>query len=111
MVLKFELLEEKCSGKKVSLFSLKMFGCISCVLVDSDKSDKLDAKAKKCVFIGYETNYFGYWFWDEENFKIIMSRDVTLNGNELYKEKFRSNVCEVIKVVVEYTKNPEDDGI
>lgn len=84
---------------------------MSYVHVDLAKRDKLDAKAKKCIFIVLGTNFFGYQFQDEENHKIITSGDVTFKGNELYKERSRSNVSEVRKVVVEHTKNPEDNGI
>lgn len=68
-------------------------------------------RLKKCIFIVYGTNYFGYRFWDEENHKIIRSRDVNFNEYELYKERSISNASEVRKVVVEDTKNPEDDRI
>lgn len=49
-------------GYKESLSYLKTFGCAAYVHADSEKRDKLDAKTKKCIFIGYETNYFGYRF-------------------------------------------------
>lgn len=60
LALKFELLVEKWLGKKVTLAHLKTFGCVAYVHVD------LDAKAKKCIFIGYGTNCFGYRFWDRK---------------------------------------------
>jgi len=88
--LNLELPEEKWKGKKISLNHLRIFGSISYVHIDADKRDKLDAKAQKCVFIGYGSNYFGYRFWVEQNRKIIRSRDATFNENELYKDRFGS---------------------
>jgi hypothetical protein len=35
---------------------------------------------KKCTFIRYGVNDFGYHLWDYENNKIIRSRDVIFNG-------------------------------
>ena len=58
--LNLELPEEKWKGKKTSLTHLRIFGSIAYVHIDAEKRDKLDAKAQKCVFIGYDSNYFGY---------------------------------------------------
>ncbi|KAE8664067.1 hypothetical protein F3Y22_tig00112857pilonHSYRG00227 [Hibiscus syriacus] len=43
---------------------------------------KLDAKSNKCAFVGYGGDEFGYRFWDYENRKIIISRDVIFNEND-----------------------------
>ena len=88
--LNLELPEEKWRGKKISLGHLRIFGSISYVHIDAEKRDKLDAKAQRCVFIGYGSNYFGYRFWIEEGRRIIRSRDATFNEDELYKNKFGS---------------------
>ena len=49
------------------------------------KITKLEAKSKKCTFIGYGVNDFGYRLWDYENNKIIRSRDVIFNEKVMYK--------------------------
>jgi hypothetical protein len=54
---------------------LKTFGCESFVHIDKENRTKLEAKSKKCTFIGYGVNDFGYSLWDYENNKIIRSRD------------------------------------
>ena len=64
-----------------------MFGCLSYVHIDSASRTKLDPKSKKCFFIGYGDNEFGYRFWDDQNRKIIRSRDVIFNEQLLYKDK------------------------
>ena len=58
---------------------LKVFSCISYVHIDSNTCSKLDAKSKICFFIGYGDEKFGYMFWDEQNRKIIKSRNVIFN--------------------------------
>jgi hypothetical protein len=65
--------EEAWSGKEVNLSHLKVFGCVSYVLIDSDARSKLDPKSIKCSFIGYGTDEFAYRFWDYQNRKIVRS--------------------------------------
>ena len=77
--MEFKLPEEVWSGKEVKFSHLKVFGCVSYVHVDSDACSKLDAKSKICFFIGYGDEKFGYRFWDEQNRKIIRSRNMIFN--------------------------------
>ncbi len=44
-------LEEKFTCKKTDVSHLRVFGCIAYVHVPNEKRSKLDAKAKKCIFI------------------------------------------------------------
>ena len=85
--LKFKLPEEVWSGKKVNLYYLKVFGCVSYVHVDHTAKTKLDAKTKKCFFIGYGGSELDYCFWDDQNWKIIRSKDVIFNEDVLYKDR------------------------
>lgn len=64
-----------------------MFDCISYVYVDAKLINKLDAKSNKCIFIGYGSDEFRYQLWDNENQKVIRSRDVVFNEKTMYKEK------------------------
>ena len=66
---------------------LKVFGCVSYVHIESNDRSKLDAKARKCFFIGYGDEQFGYRFWDDKNRKIIRSRNVVFHEIALYKDK------------------------
>jgi transposase InsO family protein len=45
-----------------------------------------EAKSKKCTFIGYMVNDFGYRLWDYKNNKIIRSRDVIFNEKVMYTD-------------------------
>ena len=79
--------EEVWTEKEVKLSHLKVFGCVSYIL-DGDRKSKLDAKSLKCTFVGYGTDgEFGYRFWDEQNHKIIRSRDVVFNEKVMYKDR------------------------
>ena len=77
--------EEVWSGNEVNLFCLKVFGCVSYIYIESNACSKLDAKSRKCYFIGYRDEAFRYRFWDDQNRKIIRSRNVTFNEMALYK--------------------------
>jgi hypothetical protein len=66
---------------------LKDFGCASYVHDVSDTQNKLDAKSRKCCFVGYGDEAFNYRFWDDQNRKIIRSRNVTFIEYAMYKER------------------------
>lgn len=64
-----------------------MLGCIFYVHIDSFERSKLDLKSRKCAFISYDTDEFGYQFWDYENRQIIRSRDDIFNNKAIYKNR------------------------
>jgi hypothetical protein len=61
--------KEACTGKKVNYSILKTFGCEEFFDIDRENRTKLEEKSKKCTFIGYRVNDFGYLLWDYENKK------------------------------------------
>ncbi|KAK4385413.1 Retrovirus-related Pol polyprotein from transposon TNT 1-94 [Sesamum angolense] len=69
------------TGKDVDISSLRIFGCSAFVL---QNGDKLDPRAKKCIFIGYPEGVKGYRLWlrNQPRYKVIVSRDVTFNESE-----------------------------
>ena len=77
--IEFRLLKEVWNDKEVKFSHLKVFGCVSYVHIDFDARSKLDAKFKICFLIGYGDEKLGYRFWDEQNRKIIRSRNVIFN--------------------------------
>ena len=52
---------------------------------------------KYVFFIGYGDEKFGYRFWDEQNRKIIRSKNVIFNEQIIYKNgsTVASNVTEI----------------
>lgn len=56
--------EEAWTGKKVNYSFLKTFGCEAYVHINKKNRKKLEAKSKKCTFIGYGVNDFGYRLYD-----------------------------------------------
>ena len=80
------ILEKAWIGKKLNYSFLRTLGCEAFVHIDKGNIAKLGAKSKKCSFIGYGINDFGYHLYDYENHKIIRSRDVVFNENFMYKD-------------------------
>ncbi|PON79458.1 Polynucleotidyl transferase, ribonuclease H-like superfamily protein, partial [Parasponia andersonii] len=85
--LDYRIPEEVWSSKKVNLSFLKVFGCLSYVHIDLANRSKLDPKFKKCFFIAYGDAKFSYHFWDDQNRKIIRSRDIIFNDEVMYRDR------------------------
>ena len=58
---------------------LRIFGCLTYVHVPSDERSKLDAKSKKCIFLGYKKRVKGYKFCDPVDKKVVISRDAVFD--------------------------------
>jgi hypothetical protein len=67
---------ERWTGKLPNLSCLKRFGCTAFASVPAERRQKLDDKAKKLVFVGYESGTKGYRLLDTQTDKICVSRDV-----------------------------------
>jgi len=39
---------------------MRVFGCVSYILIDFNNIDKLELKAKQCYFISYESDMYDY---------------------------------------------------
>ncbi|WJX48823.1 hypothetical protein P8452_35337 [Trifolium repens] len=74
--LKFDVPNHVWNGKEVSYDHLRVFGCMAYVHIPKDERSKLDEKSKKCVFVRYGLDGFGYRFFDPVKRKLIRSRDV-----------------------------------
>ena len=60
------------NGKVISLSYLKVWGCEA--YVRQETQDKLEPRSKKCFFVGYPANSFGYIFYDPSENKVFVSR-------------------------------------
>ena len=68
---------EACSEKVAQDYDLlRVFDCPTYYHV---KEDKLDPRARKCVFIGFKEGVKCYKIWDPKDKKFILSRYVTFD--------------------------------
>jgi len=73
---------EAWTNKKPSVNHLKIFGCEAFAHIPKDEREKLDSKARKCIFLGYGQKTKGYWFYDTNHLKVFYSRDVEFCEND-----------------------------
>ena len=74
------------TGHPPKFDNLQVFGCVAYA---HQKQGKLDARAKKCMFIGYPEGVKGYklWYEDGGSSKCFISRDVVFKESEYYWAK------------------------
>ncbi|KAK3034900.1 hypothetical protein RJ639_033263 [Escallonia herrerae] len=79
-------LEEDWSGKHANYENLRIFDCPAYSHVNDGK---LEPRAKKCIFLGYENGVKGYWLWcpDSKSSKFLISRDVTFDESSMLLKK------------------------
>ena len=74
--LDFEIPEKVWTSGDIPYSYMRVFWCKPFAHVPKGQRSKLDDKATPCIFIGYRDAEFGYRLWDQENKKVIRSRDV-----------------------------------
>ena len=79
----FKVLEEVWIGVAPNYSHLRVFGCMAYA---HTRQGKLDARAKKCIFISYPDRVKGYKLWLSEGnlSKVIISRDVVFKESQMY---------------------------
>ena len=99
-------------GNKPSVNHLKVFGCTAYAHISKEERKKLDAKAKKCILMGYGTCVKGYRLYNPVEKKIIYSRDVVFDENTFGlrtdNEMNHKDASEMIKLITFDT--PHDDS-
>lgn len=69
--------EEIFTGKRPNLSHVRVFGTTAMVQIPKQKRKKLDAKAKRCMFVGYNTQTKGWRFFDLDKRIVFTSRNAT----------------------------------
>ena len=64
---------------------LRVFGCDAFAHIPKDERHKLDAKARKSIFLGYGEETKGYRLYDTTRGRVFYSRDVRFNETKLEK--------------------------
>lgn len=87
-------------GKPAQIDHFRIFGSEVYVHVPKQKRSKLDAKAKKCIFVGYDDNHKGFRVMDECN-RIYVARDV----------KFLTEESSTVTIIEDGDSDSGDDAI
>ena len=74
---------EMWTEKPADYYYLHAFGCLVYVMYNAQERTKLDAKSRKCIFLGYADGVKGYRLWDLTAHKIVISIDVIFVEDQL----------------------------
>ena len=78
--------EKVWTGKEVSYDHLRVFGSRAFIHIPKDERSKLDPKAKKCIFLRYGHEEFGYRLYDLVDKKVVRSRDVVFFEDQIIED-------------------------
>jgi transposase InsO family protein len=98
---------EAWTGEKPNVKHLRVFGCLGYVHIPKDARQKLDSKARKCVFLGYGTETKGYRLYDPKHTRVLRSRDVVFNESKQGFEKELEDQKETRFVELDYLDDEE----
>lgn len=75
---------ERWNGKKPDLSSIKVFGSVAYAHVPSQQRQKLDPKAQKLIFVGYQGNSDNCRLFDPKTRKITIAASVKFDEETIY---------------------------
>ena len=81
---------EKWHEKRPNVSKFRMFGCAAYALIGTHERKKLNAKAVKLRFVGYDIKSCGYRLYDDGKNKIFVCRDVIFNEIDFKKDLMTS---------------------
>src|SRR4030065_2541922 len=85
-------------ARNLSCHFLKVWGCDA--YVKRLQPDKLEPKAKKCVFIGYPKESIGYTFYHRSEGKIFVAKNGTFLEKEFLSKEVSGSKVELDEVTV-----------
>jgi len=83
------------TGKKPALDHIRTFGCETFLHIPKEQRNKLAAKSKKLMLVGYDKNSTNYCLYDIETKKIKVSRNVIFIENATVSKE-RKNTAKII---------------
>ena len=81
--IQFDIPEERWSDRSPDYSHLKSFGCVAYV---HQVKEKTNSRAAKGIFIGYAQGTRGYRVWLIDEQKVVISKDVVFNEDQLFKD-------------------------
>jgi transposase InsO family protein len=68
---------------KPTVDHLRIIGCVAYAHINRQLRTKLDAKATKCILVGYGNECKAYRIWDPKTDRVYHSRDVTFDETQI----------------------------
>ncbi|KAK8936753.1 hypothetical protein KSP39_PZI011993 [Platanthera zijinensis] len=78
--------QEVWSGTPVTYSDIYIFGCPVYTLMPDTERTKLDAKSRKCIYLGRKTGTKGFKLWNPETKKTEVRRDVVFDEASILKK-------------------------
>ena len=79
--------EEAWSLQKPRVDHLRIFGSVAFAKIPEEKRTKLEDKSQKCILLGYPENSSGYKLYNPITNKVVMSRDVEFDEQQIWNWK------------------------
>ncbi|WVZ61695.1 hypothetical protein U9M48_011528 [Paspalum notatum var. saurae] len=76
------------SGSPADYSQWRVFGCTAYAHIDNGK---LEPRAIKCIFLGYQTGVKGYKLWNPQTQKVVLSRNVIFNETAMLSDNLSSD--------------------
>ena len=97
---------EALTGERPNVEHLKTFGCVAYAHIPKDERQKLDSKARKCIFLGYGTDTKGYRLYDCDHSRVLYSRDVLFDKSSFGIEKSTQKI-ETRSIIIDTPSDEE----
>ena len=72
---------------------LRVFGCPAYAHMAKDERQKLDAKSRRCVLLGYGSERKGYSLYDPRRKRVFYCRDVVIDEPVSKEKEAVSDMC------------------
>ena len=89
---------ERLFRRKPNVTHLRVFGCVCYVYIPTGQRKKLDAKARRGIFVGYPPGVKGYKIYDVEKKYFVVSRNVHFIENNF--EHFKKSESDSMEYAI-----------
>jgi hypothetical protein len=102
------------SGSQADYSQLRVFSCTAYTHVDNGK---LQPRAVKCIFLGYQSGVKGYKLWNPQTQKVVISRNIIFNESAMLPDNPSTSapVQQTSSVQVEHfidvDSTPDNDNV